>query len=84
MDLKDKVSLKIIKICEDKKIDLKELSNRVGYTKIHIEKILRIGEASRRFPIKDVDKFAKALEVPVAELFMFDDIDIESKDNGGK
>ena len=78
--LQDKISFKVF-YCLNTKYNLFNyedcinfLASKTGKGFKRIQKLLTIG-LDRSFTIMDVERFARALDVPVEQLFVFDDIE---------
>lgn len=68
MELEDIISEKILKICDNRNIQLEELALAVGFSEEYLKKLLAIG-TEREFPIRDAEKIAIFLNISMKELF---------------
>lgn len=74
MKIEDVIASNIIKICNDNKIEIKDLAESAGFTEERLNKILLDMGMNRRLTIVDLDKIVKALNekdlhVEIVDLF---------------
>lgn len=72
MKLKDRITLNILKYCEDNHISMNDLAERLHCGLPKITKMLNVNERTRRFTINDFENICNALEVNPEVIISYD------------